>query len=233
MDFQKAISYLLVSLDLPFRIVDKPEFQRPFRMLKRDVQLPGRTKAKGIVMGEVEELQQHMFDDLCKCGKLSLAIDCWTSTQQLAFLAIIASYITPDWVLRQVLVAFEEVPEKHTGVNLAQRINDVISQHKLHGRIIALTADNASNNKTIGEALDVLLSTAAKDLGSPFYGVIRIHCMSHVIQLSAKAFFKYLDIKCKDEKQSTDFEKERRTLASLSQNTPGTTCRKVCVNGIR
>ena len=109
----------------------------------------------------------------------------------------------------------------------------MISKHKLQGRIIALTADNASNNKTMGEALDVLLSTAAKDSGRPFYRVIRIHYMSHVIQLSAKTFFKYLDIKCKDELQSTDFEKERRTLASLSQHTPGTTCRKVCVNRIR
>jgi len=42
-------------------------------------------------------------------NKLILGLDEWTSTNQLAITWVIASFIDPNWALREVQLAFDEV----------------------------------------------------------------------------------------------------------------------------
>jgi hypothetical protein len=59
-------------------------------------------------------------------GSIALACDAWTSTNKLAFLALVASYIDKDWKLHDVLVDFIELRGSHTGSNLAQAIYESV-----------------------------------------------------------------------------------------------------------
>jgi hypothetical protein len=42
-------------------------------------------------------------------NKVSLALDGWTSTNKLAITSVIAYYMDPNWELREVYLAFNEV----------------------------------------------------------------------------------------------------------------------------
>jgi hypothetical protein len=44
--------------------------------------------------------------------KVSIALDGWTSQNRLAIMSVIMYYISPNWTLEEVQIAFEEVLNK-------------------------------------------------------------------------------------------------------------------------
>jgi len=97
-------------------------------------------------------------DDIRTClpaaGNISLAADTWTSPNKLAFLAIVAYWISDSWQMQEVLIGFEEIRGSHTGANMAGIINDVLARYGIQDRILGFTTDSASNNRTLTEALN-------------------------------------------------------------------------------
>ena len=53
-------------------------------------------------------------------GKLSFTLDCWTSTNNVAFLGIICHFVDVDWCLKETLVDFIHLSGSHSGENLAK-----------------------------------------------------------------------------------------------------------------
>jgi hypothetical protein len=66
--------------------------------------------------------QESQLQDLPADAKVSLALDCWTSPSQQAFMAITVYFIDKDWNYREMLLGFEPLHGPHTGNNL----NDVL-----------------------------------------------------------------------------------------------------------
>ncbi|EUC60341.1 hypothetical protein RSOL_337550, partial [Rhizoctonia solani AG-3 Rhs1AP] len=80
---------------------------------------------------------------------MAVACDAWTSSNRIAFLAIIGSWITQDWNLEEILLDFVELPGAHSGQNMASAIASVISELGISNKLVALVSDNASNNGTL------------------------------------------------------------------------------------
>ena len=53
-------------------------------------------------------------------GKLSFTLDCWTSTNNIAFLGITCHFVDVDWCLKETLVDFIHLSGSHSGENLAK-----------------------------------------------------------------------------------------------------------------
>jgi hypothetical protein len=68
-------------------------------------------------------------------GSIALACDAWTSTNKLAFLALVASYIDKDWKLHDVLVDFIELRGSHTSSNLAQTIYESVKGLRIQDQV--------------------------------------------------------------------------------------------------
>ena len=138
------------------------------------------------------------MDDIRTCltaaGKISLAADTWTSFK-LAFLAIVAYWISNSWQMEEVLIGFEEIRGSHTGANMARIINDILARYGIQHRILGFTTDSASNNRTLTEALNnawSLLSVEWCQLEN------HIRCMAHVVQLILRAFMSSIKVKSRD-----------------------------------
>ncbi len=93
------------------------------------------------------------MDDLGQDTKMSIALDCWTSTNNLSFLAVAACFIDVNWNYREVLLGFEHLSGRHTGVNMARVVKELLVKHRLQDRVHAVTTDNASNNHTMIDSL--------------------------------------------------------------------------------
>jgi hypothetical protein len=93
--------------------------------------------------------QNKLFLGLSNKTQTSIAIDCWGGSNWLSFLGITCYYISNNWQLRESLLGFEPVVGSHRGQNLSQIVNNVLRNHNLSGRLLAVAADNASNNSTI------------------------------------------------------------------------------------
>jgi hypothetical protein len=131
----------------------------------------------------VRQKQKDILQTLPLNAKLSLALDCWTSPFRQAFIAITGYFIDEDWEYREVLLGFEHIHGAHTGTNLSEVLFEVLKEHGISNRVLSVTTDNASNNKT--------LITSIKDIIEPLQSqrditIIRVPCIAHVIQLSLK-----------------------------------------------
>jgi len=135
-------------------------------------------------------------DDIRTClpaaGKVSLAADTLTSQNKLAFLAIVAYWISDSWQMEEVLIGFEEIRGSHTGTNMAGIINHVLARYRIQDRILGFTTDSASNNRMLTEALNnawSLLSVEWCQLENHIPG------MAPVVQLIHSAFMSLIKVK--------------------------------------
>ncbi|KAJ5809030.1 uncharacterized protein N7503_001248 [Penicillium pulvis] len=67
--------------------------------------------------------------------------------------AITGYFLDLDWHYREVLLGFEPLYGPHSGANLARMLTPILEKHNISDRIMAITTDNASNNKTLISSL--------------------------------------------------------------------------------
>ena len=105
-------------------------------------------------------------------AKLSIALDCWTSLFQQAFMAISGYFLDQEWNYRELLLGFEPLKGSHTGRNLSLVLSEVLQMNQISDRIVAITTDNASNNDTMIASIREIF---------PETTMIRIPYIAHVI----------------------------------------------------
>lgn len=64
-------------------------------------QAPGRTQLKLLVTSHAQLVKEQIIQQLPSDRKISLALDCWTSPNHLAFLAILGYFITDGGNIRK------------------------------------------------------------------------------------------------------------------------------------
>ncbi|KAJ5310940.1 uncharacterized protein N7443_003401 [Penicillium atrosanguineum] len=148
---EKLLTFLTVAR-LPFRLIEHPEFHRLIRIAQSALIVPDIPSAKIIrrrLQFSVQQQQERILRILPEGAKISIALDCWTSPFTQAFMAITGYFIDKDWQYREVLLGFEPLHGTHSGTNLSSVVLDILLQHKIEGRVFAITTDNASNNQTL------------------------------------------------------------------------------------
>jgi hypothetical protein len=68
-------------------------------------------------------------------GKVSISLDAWTSSNNFAFMAIIAHYITNTGELQELLIDFREMDGAHSGANMAEATWDTLVRFGLENRV--------------------------------------------------------------------------------------------------
>lgn len=129
----------------------------------------------------VSERQKDILSTLPSEAKLSLALDCWTSPFRQGFLAITGYFINQNWEYREILLGFEHIDGSHTGMNLSESLLKVLSEHKITDRVLSVTTDNASNNKTLMAKMQEVTDSLQSERDITIF---HVPCIAHVIQLS-------------------------------------------------
>jgi hypothetical protein len=175
---EEILQYITVTR-LPFHHIEHPKFLSLVRMAQSALSPPEVPSAKTIrrrLQTKVKEQQQDILRKLPSDAKISIALDCWTSPFTQAFMAITGYFIDADWVYREVLLGFKPLHGTHSGTNLSVVVLETLQEHEIQDRVFGLTTDNASNNKSLADALQQAFPDETH--------IIRIPCLAHVIQLS-------------------------------------------------
>jgi len=186
-ELEEYLLKTITRLRLPFKIVEDPTFQGLLNLVHSDPQeleIPSAKTLRRRLRDAVTTRQESQLDDLPSDAKVSLALDCWTSPFQQAFMAITVYFIDKEWNYREMLLGFEPLHGPHTGVNLCDVLLQLLRERQLLNRIFSVTTDNATNNETLSRALqDTLISSGGINSRD---SIIRVPCMAHVIQLCLK-----------------------------------------------
>jgi hypothetical protein len=83
----------------------------------------------------------------------------------------------------------------------------VLQDFNIEHKILSVTCDNASNNNTMVEELDNILTS--------FSPVNRTRCFTHILNLVSKSLLRQFDVK-KDDKSGRDIDDNERVLLDLA-----------------
>ncbi|KAJ5582500.1 hypothetical protein N7535_001120 [Penicillium sp. DV-2018c] len=112
---------------------------------------------------------------------------------------------SPIWDYREALLRFEHIQGSHTGANLSQTVVQLLEEHGITNRVLSVTTDNASNNKTL---VDCVKETMESIDSSDDIAIIRVPCIAHVIQLSLQSLLGTLKAIPKNEVAELECSKE-------------------------
>ena len=111
-------------------------------------------------------------EQLCKeleSQYLALTTDLWTSNATEAYLTVTAHYIDDNWRMVSRVLQTHEMPERHTGINIASRLQTVAKEWNIpDDHIVAIVHDNAAN-----------MTVAVEELGWD-----DVSCFGHTLQLA-------------------------------------------------
>ncbi|SJK99091.1 uncharacterized protein ARMOST_02377 [Armillaria ostoyae] len=185
--FERLLAEWLVACDQPFEEVDRPEFRNLLSYAHHhsleDLHIPHRDAIRRQIMkmGEdsIEETRK-MFEELE--GKVSISLDAWTSSNNIAFLATVAHYVTNEGQHEDLLIDFRELIGRHTGENMAEAVWDTLTLYGLRDKVIAFMMDNATNNDTLMKGIEC----RCRREGIIFDEKLsRLRCMPHTVHLAA------------------------------------------------
>jgi hypothetical protein len=123
-------------------------------------------------------------------GRLSFAVDAWTSPNAKGFLGVTVHWIDAEWQLRDLLLDIPSLGEDHTGETLCTAFETTCRDFGVMSKLLAITTDNASNNDTfLGH-----LEAACKQQDIRFdRRSTHVRCIAHIINLAAQRFLGALD----------------------------------------
>ena len=80
-------------------------------------------------------------------GKVAFTTDMWTSINNSAFLFLTIHYTDTNWKLKSFLLNIIPIPisVRHTGLNMAEALINIINEYNLGDRTLGLTTDNAAS----------------------------------------------------------------------------------------
>jgi len=128
-DFEEYFLKAFLATNLAFNCSNNLSFRCVFKDIRPGVEIPSpRTLTQ-----HLKRLGKSTVDDIRTClpaaGNISLSADTWISLNKLAFLAIVAYWISDRWQMGEVRIWFEEIRGSHTGANMAVIINDVLARY--------------------------------------------------------------------------------------------------------
>ncbi|CAI7804983.1 unnamed protein product [Closterium sp. NIES-54] len=181
-ELRQAIAKLVVTCDLPFRIVESEAASVPCLNF-----IPSRwTVSRDTVVYATAALQSAIAEMLAKEGelgcKVSITIDMWTAPNNKAWLVVTGHWIDENFQLRTMVLKFHEMLGRHGGREMVQVVEETIVQWGLEGRCLGFTTDNASSNIAAFRRM-------SEEGGGQCFFNSRMHfrCLAHVINLAVQA----------------------------------------------
>lgn len=183
---RQLITKWVIKKDQPFTVVDDVEFQDIVTYLRPTAPIPSSTTLKRDIIELYNRQKQAISDLLQQCsGRISFAVDAWTSANFIPFLGITVHWIDEDWKSRCLLIGLEPLSGPHSGENLCKVFVNVCNEFGILSKIQAITTDNAANNMTFLQHLE----TTCQEQSIPFQAENRhVRCLAHVMNLAVQDF---------------------------------------------
>lgn len=148
------IASLIAACMLPVSLVDAPAFVKLINFLEPNYKVPCRQTMTKRLDCQHNQLKEKIRTDLTrdKATKVTITTDIWTSLTNEAYLSVTASYISPEWKMRNPILATVLMGERHTSDYISQCLKKTTEEWNISDQILAVVHDGASNVKEVGKS---------------------------------------------------------------------------------
>uniref|UniRef100_A0A3B4VA39 BED-type domain-containing protein n=1 Tax=Seriola dumerili TaxID=41447 RepID=A0A3B4VA39_SERDU len=171
---KREITGLLVNFIVqdmrPLAAVSGNGFRDIIHFFELGYVIPSHTTLWKTITHQYDELRAQLASDI-KDQSVSLTTDLWTSPTMEPYITVTAHYLTAAWEMKAKVLRTCVMPERHTAVNIAQRLTDTIREWGL--MVFCVIHDNASSMN--------LAMTLCEDF------IHDLGCTGHTLQLAIKA----------------------------------------------
>lgn len=180
----------VINLHWDFTTVDDASFRAMLNAYNANKGWLSRKTLANIIKDNKQLLAMKVASKLAEAESVALTFDIWSARKgSRGFGCITAHYINSDGQLINFVLNFERMKFPHNAPAICKFIARTINQHKLNGRIVSITTDNASNNIAAIDQLRELVSLSS--LVS--LECVHYRCLAHVIDLGIKEAMKDLN----------------------------------------
>ena len=157
----------------PISTVDGNGFQQLLCYMEPGYKLPSRPFLTNTCHKLYCSLKEKLLEVMAS-PELYVAVtsDLWTSRAIESYITVTAHFINSEWKLENKVLQTKEMPERHTGENIAETLRSAIKEWKIdERRISAVVHDNASN-----------MNLAIEKVGCG-----DVPCFTHTLQLAVNS----------------------------------------------
>lgn len=177
---RRALAMFVIVDEQSFRVVEGEGFKHLLRQLQPQFSTPSRytvaTDCFKLYLDEKARLKAFSRSD---CNRVALTTDCWTSVQNLNYLALTAHFIDNEWKYQKRVISFSIIPN-HKGETIGKKIEEVLREWGLM-KLSTITVDNASSNDV---AVGYLKRKMANLNGLIMDGdYLHMRCCAHILNL--------------------------------------------------
>jgi len=162
------------------------------------------------------DLEKYFLDrrySLIECLKsvnsVCLTSDIWSGNAKEDYLSVVIHFVSADWELEKRVIGLRLIDVSHSGVNITDRVESVVTEFGLKDKVFSVTLDNASSNAS---AMAKLIPKFVGYLGpdpepldnhdTASHGLLHQRCACHIINLIVKSDLK----RDQDRASPTDYQ---------------------------
>lgn len=169
----KALTKMIALTLLPISTVINPGFIQFMKVLEPAYKVPTAPTMTKRLQIAYNDIRKALHLKLATISSVALSTDCWTSRAQDSYITVSVYFVDETWTPQTYVLATQEMEERHTAQHLASKLQSIIEEWDLTGKVTAIVTDNASN---ILAALRLLNDIVTETEG--------VTCAAHSLQLS-------------------------------------------------
>jgi hypothetical protein len=188
----EALVSLIVVHNLPFRMVEWPEFHT-FCQVLNPKSAGFITTAHSQIGRKIKEAWQTHKDTVRKklqsaLSSIHLSVDIWTSLNGHLLLGVTADFVDIEDKHIKALLALRRV-KGHSGKDQFAVLLPVLQDYGIIQKLGAVVADNSGTNDTLCREIEAYLFTVENLVWES--SCWRLGCLGHIINLAVQAFLFY------------------------------------------
>lgn len=130
---------------LPASFVEGKGFKSFIAKVLPHYKVPARNTIKSQISVLYDFEKKKVQSQIQNIEYVSLTTDCWTSRNTDSYITVTLHGISEDWKHLTYTLTTEYLEERHTAENLKSKLEAIIDNWNLSGKVLAVVHDNASN----------------------------------------------------------------------------------------
>ena len=148
------VSQMIVQDLQPIRLVECEGFRNLLSYLEPGYTLPSQKQFSSDIIHKFETCKDKLKKRLeAEALSIALTTDIWTSMATEAYMTVTGHYIDPNLKLQNFVLETLPFPERHTGVNIAEKLKGVGERWGITHKVIIVSHDQGSNVEAAMEIL--------------------------------------------------------------------------------
>lgn len=136
----------LTTASLPPETLGEKWLGNSFKFLNPSIQLWPAEKYKAVLHGVFRSMREDVRMALEQVSsKVSIALDCWTSYDQLLYMSVTCQWIDENWSFQRVLLDICRIPYPFGDTEIYHSLIGVFKLYNIDSKVLSCTHDNSQN----------------------------------------------------------------------------------------